>query len=83
MIFGIVDVIKIIYMKVFKTSKNRIKNPDEAEFIIRNIANQHIWDNNCNKLVRIDNFDNETEKIINIAQNDFDFLDFKLKRDQI
>ena len=46
MIFGIVDVIKIIYMKIFKFSKNRIKNPDEAEFIIRNIANQHIWNDN-------------------------------------
>ena len=79
MIFGIVDVIRIIYMRIFKFSKNRIKNPDEAEFVIRNIANQHLWNNNCSKLIRIDDFNNEPQKIIAIARNDFDFLDFKLK----
>ncbi|MCL2313153.1 MAG: hypothetical protein FWC41_11860 [Firmicutes bacterium] len=77
MILGIVDSIKFILFKIFKKSKNKIKSPDEAEFVIRNFANDNLWNHGYNRLILVDATDDETQKIINIAKNDFDFLDFK------
>ena len=79
-IVGVVDSIKFIFFKILKISKNKIKNSDDAEFIIRNVANKNFWDKNQCKLIRIDNFDNETEKIVDIAKNNYDFLTFETKQ---
>ena len=77
MIIGFVDSIRFMFSKIFKKSCNKIKSSDSAEFVIRNLVNENLWEQNCDKLIRVDSNDNETRKIITLAQNDFDFLNFK------
>ena len=78
MIIGFVDSIMFLFLRIFKKSRNNIKSSDDAEFVIRNLANKNFWNPNCNNLVCVDSNDKETKKIINLARSDFDFLDFKL-----
>lgn len=78
MIIGFVDSIRFIFLKIFKESYNKIKNSDNAEFVIRKFVNKNLWEQNCDKLICVDSNDKETNKIITLAQNDFDFIDFKL-----
>ena len=78
MIIGFVDSIKFTLSKIFQKSCNRIKNSDNAEFVIRSFVNKSLWEKNCDKLICVDSSDNETKKIIALAKNDFDFLNFKL-----
>ena len=76
MIIGFVDVIRFITFTIFKRSKNNIKNSDDAEFVIRNLANKSLWNQECSKLICVDSDDDETKKIINLAKSDFEFIDF-------
>ena len=77
MILGFVDFIKFIFFKIFKKTENNIKSSDSAEFIIRNLANKNLWNKDFSKLVCVESDDNETKKIIKIAQSDYDFLNFR------
>lgn len=80
MIIGFVDSIKFISNFLFRKSKKNIISSDEAEFIIRSSVNKNLWDQNGGKLILVDSDDDETKKIINIAKNDFEFIDFLSKR---
>lgn len=77
MILGFVDFLKLIFLRFFKKTEHNIKNSDNAEFVIRNLANKNSWNKNCSKLICVESDDKETKKIINIAQNEYDFLDFE------
>ncbi|MBR0183572.1 MAG: hypothetical protein IJQ10_00155 [Clostridia bacterium] len=77
MILGFVDFIKFIFFKIFKKTEHNIKSSDSAEFVIRDLANKNLWNKNFSKLVCIESDDNETKKIIEIAQNEYDFLNFE------
>ena len=77
MILGFVDFIKFIFFKIFKKTEYNIKSSDSAEFVIRDLANRNLWNKNCSQLVCIESDDNETKKIIEIAQNKYDFLNFE------
>ena len=77
MIIGFVDFIKFIFLVLFKKSRKKIKSSDDAEFVIRNFAIKNSWNQSCNKLISVHNEDEETRKIINIARNKFDFLNFE------
>ena len=77
MIIGFVDFIKFIFLILFQKSGKKIKSSDDAEFVIRNFAIKNSWNQNCNKLISVYNEDEETIRIINIARNKFDFLNFE------
>ena len=80
MIIGVVDSIKFVLNFLFNKSKNSIKNSNEAEFVIRNLVNKNLWNKNYGKLILVDSDDSETKKIISIAKNDFEFIDFLSNR---
>ena len=77
MILGFVDFIRFIFFNLFKVKNTKIQNSDEAEFVIRTLANKSSWNQRCKKSVQVESRDIETKKIIKIAKNKFDFLDFK------
>ena len=81
MIIGFVDFIRFISNILFIKSKNKIKNSNDAEFVIRNLVNRNLWNQNCSKLICVDSDDVETEKIINIAKQDFEFINFLPNRE--
>jgi len=76
MIIGFVDFIKFIIYNLFKISKKNITNSNDAEFVIRNLVNDVLWNKNCSKMIYVDNNDKETDKIIKLSKNDFDFIKF-------
>ena len=76
MIVGFVDFIKFIIYNLFKISKKNITNSNDAEFVIRNLVNDVLWNKNCSKMIYVDNNDKETDKIIKLSKNDFDFIKF-------
>lgn len=76
MIIGFVDFIKFVIYNLFKISKKNITNSNDAEFVIRNLVNNVLWNQNCNKMIYVDNIDKETDKIIKLSKNDFDFIKF-------
>ena len=76
MIIGFVDFIKFIIYNLFKISKKNITNSNDAEFVIRNLINDILWNKNCSKMIYVDNNDKETNKIIKLSKNDFDFIKF-------
>ena len=76
MIIGLVDFIKFIIYNLFKISKKNITNSNDAEFVIRNLVNDVLWNKNCSKMIYVDNNDKETDKIIKLSKNDFDFIKF-------
>ena len=76
MIIGFVDFIKFIIYNLFKISKNNITNSNDAEFVIRNLVNDILWNQNCSRMIYVDNNDKETNKIIKLSKNDFDFIKF-------
>ena len=80
MIIGFVDFIKFIVYNLFKISKNNITNSNDAEFVIRNLVNDILWNQKCNRIIYVDSSDKETNKIIKLFKNDFDFIKFYYKK---
>lgn len=76
MIIGFVDFIKFIIYNLFKISKKNITSSNDAEFVIRNLVNDVLWNKNPNKMIYVDNRNKETDKIINLSKNDFGFIKF-------
>ena len=77
MILGFVDFLKLIFLRIFRKTEHNIKNSDSAEFVIRNLVNKNLWNKNCSKLICVESDDKDTRKIIDIAQNEYDFLNFE------
>ncbi len=80
MIIGFVDFIKFIVYNLFKISKNNITNSNDAEFVIRNLVNDILWNQKRNRIIYVDSSDKETNKIIKLFKNDFDFINFYYKK---
>lgn len=80
MIIGFVDFIKFIVYNLFKISKNNITNSNDAEFVIRNLVNDILWNQKRNRIIYVDSSDKETNKIIKLFKNDFDFIKFYYKK---
>lgn len=67
-IIGVVDTIKYLLTKVFKISKSEIKRRNNARSIIKSTAYKDVLDNEYIQLIRVDNFDNNTSKIVDITK---------------
>ncbi len=70
-IIGAVDVIKYIFTRILKISRLEMKNSNCLES--KDVINRNIHENKFVKLVRVDNFDNKTPKIIKILKTTFEF----------
>ena len=63
---GIVDTIKYVFTKIFRVPKDKITTSME------NSTHENVKKNILCQLVRIDDFDNETPKVIDITSDYFE-----------
>jgi hypothetical protein len=79
-ILGVVDAIRFFLFKIFTKKKIEILNPNEAEFIIRDLGTHCLWNSDNTQLICFDSSESkETQKIIDIASKEFDLIEFKKK----
>ena len=75
-IIGVVDTIRYIFTKFFRIS-NKTKTSFHESLLMEKLANENVRKNMICQLMRIDNFTNETPKIINISPNSFEVFSNK------
>jgi hypothetical protein len=76
-ILGVTDTVKFVVFKFFNNKNTKISNCNEAEFVIRSCAEKQRWQPNNFRMICIEHVcEEETNKILNIASDEFDFIEF-------